>query len=129
MDKVHIFNTEVPPSAFHYCYGKNKRNSDGSVTVSNNKGWYMPGIRELEKALVDYYNTFPEFRGNLYWSASAAQETQGWTGYGQPGNYARATMVTLNGTTVTYATSGESDDPGYNPRSQANRIRAFYRVD
>lgn len=128
LNTVKLYNLSEPASAFHYCYGKNKRNSDGSAAVTDNKGWYMPGIRELEKALVDYYDIFPEFRGNLYWSASAAQETNGTFGYGQPGNYARATKVTLNGTTISYANSSSGQE-GYNLRTKVNRIRAFYRVD
>ncbi len=128
LSNVKLFNTTEPPSAFHYCYGKNKRNNDGSAAVTGNTGWYLPGIRELEKALVEYYGVFPDFRGNLYWSASAAQETNGWTGFGQPGNYARATKVTLNGAQYSYVNSSSGEE-GYNLRTKVNRIRAFYRVD
>lgn len=128
LSDVKLFNTSEPPSAFHYCYGKNKRNANGTAAVSGNKGWYMPGIRELEKALVDYYDTFSDFRGNLYWSSSAAQEG-GVIFSGRPGNYARATRVTVSGTNATYDNSASDGDPGYNLRTQANRIRAFYRVD
>lgn len=123
LSNVKLFNTSAPPSAFHYCYGKNKRDSNGNAVVGNNKGWYLPGIRELEKALVDYYTVFEDFRGNLYWSSSAANE-----GISNNGRYARATKVTLNGTKYTYANSGSGQE-GYNLRTKVNRIRAFYRVN
>ena len=119
VENLYLFNSNVPQSAFQYCYGKNKRNANGTAAVSGEKGWYMPGIRELEKALVDYYEDFVDFRGNLYWSASGTSSTAN----------ARATKVTINGTRITYAQSGNNGDEGYNPRTQANRIRAFYRVD
>ena len=124
---VNLFNENAPQSAFHYCYGKNKRDYNGDPVISNNGCWYLPGIRELERSLVQHYTTFKEFHGNLYWSSSAAQETNGTFGYGQPGNYARATSVTINGNTTSYANSGNSNDAGYNLRTKANRIRAFYR--
>lgn len=138
--KVKLFNIEEPPSAFHYCFGKNKRNADGSAdyiyeevfgktplmgwTYSkgfNKVGWYMPGIRELEKALVDYYGNFPEFQGFLYWSASCLTDGNN--------NYARATRVNVTGSGYTYANSKNSGDPGYQDRKEPLRIRAFYRVD
>ncbi len=124
LSNVRLFNTSAPASAFHYCYGKNKRNPDGTADVSSNRGWYMPGIRELELAFIDYYNVFPDFRGNFYWSASAANE-----GINNAGNYARATRANVNGTNVTYTESGSSGQLGYQSRTNVNRIRAFYRVD
>ena len=119
VENLYLFSSDAPQSAFQYCYGKNKRNDNGTAAVSGNKGWYMPGIRELEKALVDYYEDFVDFRGNLYWSASGTSSNTN----------ARATKVTINGARITYAQSGNNGDEGYNPRTQANRIRAFYRVD
>ncbi len=135
LNTVTLFNTEPPASAFHYCFGKNKRNSDGSASyeyrqttswglVNGNvaKGWYMPGIRELELALVNYYNQFSEFQGNLYWSAAPAASTN---------YYARATGVLVDGTSYTYVQSSSGQD-GYVARTGTNskkRIRAFYRVD
>lgn len=135
LSTVHLFNNSAPASAFHYCYGKNKRKVDGNADVSGNKGWYMPGISELEVALVNYYDLFSYFRNNFYWSASAAYEGEyGWIGTTAT-TYARATRVTVNGTTIDYAKSGRNDGPnngqgpGYNLRTRANRIRAFYRVN
>lgn len=124
-DDVKLFNTKEPTSAFHYCFGKNKRNNQGVpvVSSSNNyqtaKGWYMPGIRELEKALVDYYGIFPEFRGNYYWSAACAESGN---------NNARATKVIMNGDKPKYENSGTGDN-GCIDRDKSLRIRAFYRVD
>ena len=128
VENLYIFNSDAPQSAFQYCYGKNKRNANGTAAVSGNKGWYMPGIRELEKALEDYYEDFKDFRGQYYWSASAAQGSN---------NDARATMVTYSNSKFTYVDSGRQGNfltgytygPGYQSRNTVNRIRAFYRVD
>lgn len=142
VDKIYLFNTEPPKSAFHYCYGKNKRNTDGTADANpysgvNGKGWYMPGIRELEHALVDYYEEFPDFRSNYYWSAAGARK---YTLYANTNNYARATKIIsidASGKAV-YAESHPrhreltgmvEEGPGHQLRTTYNRIRAFYRVN
>lgn len=128
---IHLFNEVEPESAFHYCYGKNKRDSNGNAVVGTNKGWYMPGIRELEFALVTYYNRFESIRNSFYWSASAATRGRyGLTGDTQ-NQYARATRVTLNQQTgqPEYAPSKNNGDSGRQRRNVHNRIRAFYRVN
>lgn len=61
---------EKPETAAGYCYNKNKRNNDG--TVSNPK-WYLPGIRELERILEDYYTQYTEFQDYYYWSSAAGE--------------------------------------------------------
>lgn len=129
----HLFNEVPPASIFHYCYGKNRRDYNGNpdVTYNNNystaKGWYTPGIHELEKAIVDYYGLFPEFRGNWYWSASAAREGS-FLGIPTSGaTYSRATQVTVNGTTPTFIESETSGTPGYHRRDLYHRVRSFYR--
>lgn len=135
ISNVTLFNDAPPASAFHYCFGKNKRNSDGSamydyrqttflgiVTGNEAKGWYMPGIRELELGLVQYYELFTEFRENLYWSAAPAQGSN---------YYARATGVIVNGNNYSYVESSSGND-GYVIREgndSTKRIRAFYRVN
>lgn len=113
-----------PASAFHYCYGRNKRNEDGTVWINENlpnSGWYMPGIRELELALVKYYATFKDFQGNYYWSAAPAMR-------GFNDNYARATQVTMVNGQPRYVESGLTQN-GRQERSKINRIRAFYRIN
>ena len=62
---------EKPETAAGYCYIKNKRNTDGTVT---NPKWYLPGIRELERILEDYYIEYPEFQNNYYWSSAAGED-------------------------------------------------------
>ena len=143
MSTVKLYNDDHPVTAFHYCYGKNKRNADGTVPSPKNDnyqnidngGWYLPGIRELERALTEYYLTFPDFRGNFYWSASAAQnldeENDG-------AKRARATKAIVDGSSVSYAESGgdnsTNDYPGTNndkgraERSRSLRVRAFYKL-
>lgn len=119
-----------PRSAAEYCYNRNKRNSDGSV-ADGNKKWFLPGIRQMENSLTKYYNQFPEFQGNFYWS-SAAGETDGGSS-GQEPSRARATKVNADGS---YIDSGGGDgvkgkyyyedgNGGYALRKEPLRIRAF----
>lgn len=152
LSNLKLFNDEAPKTAFHYCYGKNKRETGGNVSTSKRYGWYMPGIRELETALTQYYNTFDDFRGNFYWSCAAAKlRTNDLLGYTREDyDRARATKVAtdangqpiLSGGKATYAESGSyNDDHNYRepvngieqnygraPRSKTFRIRAFYKV-
>lgn len=142
----------VPTTAFQYCWNKNIRNNDnkigdgisyyrgvldwfGHYHTNETKGkWFLPGIRQMEQSLVTYYNSFPEFQGNYYWSCSAGE-------YG-PGNYddqnpiyARATKIDENSENI-YVESGPEDpytgpygDGGYALRTTSDiRIRAF-RID
>lgn len=128
-------------TAAGYCYNKNKRNHDG--TISNHK-WYLPGIRELERILEDYYIEYKEFQQNYYWS-SAAGENNGnndfWDIgtallYNQNRRKARATKAYIksdntfgywkSGTSWTY--TGENGQGGYADRTTVLRIRAA-RID
>ena len=144
MSTVKLYNDNPPSTAFHYCYGKNKRNADGSVPspknnsyqIIDNGGWYLPGIRELERALTEHYLIFPDFKGNFYWSASAAKNVV-LNSYGAR-NRARATKIIINGTDVDYAESGsENRDDDYTgpdgikgraERKEYFRVRAFYKL-
>lgn len=122
---VKLYNLVEPPySAFHYAYGKNKRNIDGTVPDSN-KGWYMPGIRELERALVQYYVSFEDFRGQFYWSAACGSRSD--VGYYELENNARATRVTLSGNGNPTYTESTGSSAGSLPRTESHRIRAFYK--
>ena len=144
MSTVKLYNDNPPSTAFHYCYGKNKRNADGSVPSPKNNsyqnidngGWYLPGIRELERALTEHYLIVPDFKGNFYWSASAAKNVV-LNSYGAR-NRARATKIIINGTDVDYAESGsENRDDDYTgpdgikgraERKEYFRVRAFYKL-
>lgn len=144
MSTVKLYNDNPPSTAFHYCYGKNKRNADGSVPSPKNNsyqnidngGWYLPGIRELERALTEHYLTFSDFKGNFYWSASAAQNIDNI--FGNALYYARATKAIVEGSSVRYAESGgggstneypgANNDRGRAKRSENLRVRAFYRL-
>lgn len=125
-----------PPTAFHYCYGRNKRESDGTVVLrwssswpwnypTKQYGWYMPGIRELEVALTQHYTVFEDFQGNLYLSA-ACGKNKTVTGVENTDN-CRATGVYFSGGQPQYYES-RTDDPGAVSRSSIHRIRAFYKV-
>ena len=119
-----------PKTAAGYCHIKNKRNVDGSVP---NPKWYLPGIRELERILEDYYIEYKEFQDNYYWS-SAAGEGDGL--YSENANRARATKAYIredghfdyyeSGTDNVY--TGENGTGGFAPRKEILRIRAA-RVD
>lgn len=61
---------EKPKTAAGYCHIKNKRDADGNIP---NPKWYLPGIRELERILEDYYIEYPEFQNNYYWSSAAGE--------------------------------------------------------
>lgn len=156
LSNLKIFNDNAPITAFHYCYGKNKRDSNGLVDTGNSKttGWYMPGIRELEQALTQHYMSFDDFRGNFYWSCAAAKARDGGVTnsyYHEELQRARATKVATNENgqpildnkgNATYAESGSYNDndnyrepvngieqnKGRAPRSKTFRIRAFYKV-
>ncbi len=143
-----------PRSAFEYCYNRNKRNSNGTVTTAytarlsgglfgnrvyqetaNESKWFLPGIRQMEDALTQYYTTFEEFQTAYYWSASAGEAAG--SSNGQNPQRARATKVDLNHPSG-YAQSGgggetgdytqyayEYGKGGYALRTEVLRIRAF----
>ncbi|MFK2809540.1 DUF4906 domain-containing protein [Bacteroides fragilis] len=122
---------EKPRSAAEYCYNKNKRNDSGAVQgMSNSSGWFLPGISQLESILTSYYNTYPEFQNNFYWSSAAARDKI-LLSYPENRNYARATKA-LPGSG--YAGSdwddyytGENGTTGKTPRTGVHlRIRAAY---
>ena len=129
-----------PQSALQYCHNKNKRTEDGMVpsdygkTIwgyywekSNSAKWFLPGIRQMEDALTEYYTTFGEFQDSYYWSCSAG-EADG-DDDGQNPTFARATKVNPDGS---YVESGgkleEYPKSGYAARNWPLRIRAF-RID
>lgn len=126
---------EKPETAAGYCYIKNKRNTDGTVT---NPKWYLPGIRELERILEDYYIEYPEFQNNYYWSSAAGENNIGIIGdwFVEDQQRARATKAYI-GTDgkFHYYESGDGHDythengiGGAALRTQPLRIRAA-RID
>lgn len=134
MSGVKLFNDVPPATAFHYCAGKGKRDSNGNV-LSGTRGWYMPGITELEGALRNNYPIFPEFHTpNLYLSASAGKYSG--LGQGELSDRARATGIDSNGN---YVESNSTRSGLFNPtythpvgsvlRTQPLRIRAFYKAE
>lgn len=137
---------DKPLSAIQYCHNKNKRNDNGVISSeygrtpitnyyyqrSNSSKWFLPGIRQMEDALTQYYTTFREFQEDYYWSCSAG-EAEGQTS-GQSPTQARATKVNPNynpndpndhlyiesgGREPKYPQSGRAD------RTEKLRIRAF----
>ncbi|HIZ90530.1 MAG TPA: DUF4906 domain-containing protein [Candidatus Bacteroides merdavium] len=115
---------ERPETAAGYCYIKNKRNSDGTVT---NPKWYLPGIRELERILEDYYIEYTEFQNNYYWSSSAGESSVWGLGitFYENQQRARATKAYIGDDgKFHYYESGE----GHNYTSESGTGGAAYRT-
>ena len=123
----------TPRSAAEYCYNKNKREADGSILDGSyillppswepdNRKYFLPGIRQMEDALTQYYQTFREFQDNFYWSSAAGKGLLS----GQDWDRARATKVNADGTYVESAYGNDYPDGGATPRTGVYlRIRAF----
>lgn len=141
---------DTPATAAQYCYNKNIRSegSEGNVlplnwhtaatreylglfqgyatylffhVSENGAKWFMPGIRQMEDAMVQYYSSNPSFQSDYYWSCCPGI---GSDGDGKNTRYARATKIEGN----TFVSSTESGTPGYQPLGNSNRVRAF-RLD
>lgn len=71
--------SSTPQSAVEYCYNKNKRDMNGTVS---NVEWYLPAIDEIEEIVTsqyvldeksyDTYARFHEFQEKFYWSSQPA---------------------------------------------------------
>lgn len=131
-DMASLTLNKKPNTAAGYCYIKNKRNIDGSVTDPK---WYLPGIRELERILEDYYIEYPEFQNNYYWSSAAGRAKALGIPYENQQN-ARATKAYIGEdgqfhyyeSTDSYPYKGENGTGGAALRTQSLRIRAA-RID
>ncbi|MBO7265132.1 MAG: DUF4906 domain-containing protein [Alistipes sp.] len=105
--------------AVEYCYNRNKRNSDGSITKIL---WYLPSADELEDFIVPAYSSFEEFQDNYYWTSQPAyirnvyyyedgSNTFPFIVYDDNPEYARATKVVAKGNDVyEYALSGLNEE-------------------
>lgn len=113
---------DIPRSAVEYCYNRNKRESNGEVEDSNKK-WFLPGIRQMEDALTQYYDNYQEFQEKFYWSSSTAK-----TYLGEETRRARATKVNPDGSYVESGSKNSNDNypnGGRALRTELLRIRAF----
>lgn len=130
---AHLNLNTKPKTAAGYCYLKNKRDEFGNVPGHK---WYLPGIRELERILEDYYIDYKEFQNNFYWSSAAGE---GGGIYSENKTYARATKAYIanvngvdkfkyyeSGTGNEY--NGENGTGGFARRKTILRIRCA-RVD
>ena len=120
---------QQPSGAVEYCYNRNKRNSDGSISKVQ---WYLPSADELEDFIVPAYASFKEFQDNYYWTSQPAYIRNifffGWWQSSSSGKaydiytfdvyddnpeYARATKVNYNQEIgkFGYAKSGLNDVP------------------
>lgn len=111
---------QQPSGAVEYCYNRNKRNSDGSITKVQ---WYLPSADELEDFIVPAYASFKEFQDNYYWTSQPAyirnvfyyeytgNDTYPFIVYDDNPEYARATKVKAQGNDVfVYALSGLNEE-------------------
>ena len=110
---------QQPSGAVEYCYNRNKRNSDGSITKIL---WYLPSADELEDFIVPAYSSFEEFQDNYYWTSQPAyirnvyyyedgSNTFPFIVYDDNPEYARATKVVAKGNNVyEYALSGLNEE-------------------
>ncbi len=110
---------QQPSGAVEYCYNRNKRNSDGSITKIQ---WYLPSADELEDFIVPAYASFEEFQDNYYWTSQPAyirnvyyyedgSNTFPFIVYDDNPEYARATKVVAKGNNVyEYALSGLNEE-------------------
>lgn len=106
---------QQPSGAVEYCYNRNKRNADGSISKIQ---WYLPSADELEDFIVPAYASFKEFQDNYYWTSQPAyirnvyyyedgSNTFPFVVYDDNPEYARATKVKAEGNDVfVYALSG-----------------------
>ena len=138
-----IYSDRSPSSAVQYACAFNKRRADGSV---ENLYWFLPGISELEAMLTAYYNQFPSFAENFYWSSSAAKNpNNGWSISEERENMwrARATTIRNNQTVESggqggnsassnnqdYSDSSDYPNGGRTLRTQKLRVRAIRTAD
>lgn len=113
---------ETPRSAAEYCWNRNKRagvseGSDYGLVRDGTEKYFLPGIRQMEDALTTYYNSFPEFQGNYYWSSSTAENDDT--------DYARATKVNKDGSYAESSPGNNYPNGGYARRTESLRIRVF----
>ena len=143
---------DQPRSAAEYCWNRNKRassdyNNNYGIVLEKTEKYFLPGIRQMEDALTTYYNSFPEFQGNYYWSSTPAEGAEwddglwgigaGYTNDFENMSYARATKSNDNGEYSESSPPTGSDrypedigpneypNGGYAKRSEKLRIRVF----
>ena len=117
-DIKYLTMAEQASSAVEYCYNRNKRKPDGTVTVE----WYLPSADELEDFIVPAYGTFKEFQDNYYWTSQPAyirnifyyengRDIASPTVYDDNTEYARATKVVRKDGEFEYVKSGLNTEP------------------
>ncbi len=127
---------DQPSGAVEYCYNRNKRNPDGSVSKVE---WYLPSTDEMEEIAEAGYGRFEEFQDKFYWTSQPAyirnvfyyehkesylviftRETQyAFAVYDDNPDYARATKVIYRG----------NDDYGYAPSGLKDKPDNFSSID
>lgn len=121
-------------SAVQYCYSRNKRNADGTVT----QNWYLPAIDEIEEIVMSKcgsdlkkysYSEFPDFRAKPYWSCQPAYKNNfffvervlgdRW------GNYMVDNEERARTTSVSYNGQGADNPDNYTPTTSG--MTGFYK--
>jgi hypothetical protein len=118
---------DQPSGAVEYCYNRNKRDANGSVSAVE---WYLPSTDEMEAIAEAGYSRFEEFQEKFYWTSqpayirntfyyeyhdgnksSRAEDTYAFVVYEDNPNYARATKVIYENSQYYYAESGLNKTP------------------
>ena len=105
--ELNVMLNQDPVSAISYCYNKNRRNPDGTISPVNQK-WFLPSIDQIEEITMAGYQDFEVFQDKLYWSCQPAFDhntisVRSTTGSTASGNYmeddidrARATKIVVD---------------------------------
>lgn len=105
--ELNVMLNQDPVSAISYCYNKNLRNSDGTISPANQK-WFLPSIDQIEEITMAGYQDFEVFQDKLYWSCQPAFDhntisVRSLSGSTASGNYmeddidrARATKIAVD---------------------------------
>lgn len=105
--ELNVMLNQDPVSAISYCYNKNRRNPDGTISPVNQK-WFLPSIDQIEEITMAGYQDFEVFQDKLYWSCQPAFDhntisVRSLSGSTASGNYmeddidrARATKIAVD---------------------------------
>ena len=109
-------------------------NNQYELWEENHAKWFLPGISQLEAGLETYFNNYPEFNGNMYWSSAAGKVTEtgflGITSSSASKTHARATNLTADGNHVNSEdkidrNGNHTTGAGFKLRTDKCRVRAF----
>ena len=109
-----VMLNQDPVSAISYCYNKNRRNSDGSISETNQK-WFLPSIDQIEEITMGGYQDFEVFQDKLYWSCQPAFDhnqisVRSLSGSTASGNYMEDDLDRARATKIIVDNSGKESN-------------------